>query len=193
MGRPREFDEAEALAAAMDVFWKHGYTGANTQDLCAAMKLNPGSLYAAYGNKQELFATALRHYLGAIAQRGIDLVETAPSGLAGIRAYFSHIIDGIDGGRRRWGCFGTNSFMEMGERDGAIEKMMSEHFRILERAFSAALMRDGMAETTARDRSRYLVCFAQGLNVLARTKPTRATLEAVVATALCSRASSKAA
>src|SRR5437868_2710143 len=61
-GRPREFDIDEALAAALRVFWTKGYEGASLTDLTEAMGITRPSLYAAFGNKEELFRSALDLY-----------------------------------------------------------------------------------------------------------------------------------
>ena len=63
IGRPRAFDVDEALDRALDVFWRKGYEGASICDLTAAMGINPPSLYAAFGNKEELFRKALDRYV----------------------------------------------------------------------------------------------------------------------------------
>lgn len=62
-GRPRGFDTATALDAAVDVFWRRGYDGASVTDLTAAMGINRPSLYAAFGDKAELFQKALQRYV----------------------------------------------------------------------------------------------------------------------------------
>jgi AcrR family transcriptional regulator len=62
MGRARAFDADEALDRAMTVFWSKGYEGTSLADLTEAMGINRPSLYAAYGNKQELFRRALERY-----------------------------------------------------------------------------------------------------------------------------------
>lgn len=61
-GRPRGFDAEAALDRAVEVFWRHGYEGASLGDLTAAMGINRPSLYAAYGNKEELFRAAVARY-----------------------------------------------------------------------------------------------------------------------------------
>ena len=62
VGRPRAFDLDEALDKAMKVFWQKGYEGSSLSDLTEAMGINRPSLYAAYGNKEELFRKALDRY-----------------------------------------------------------------------------------------------------------------------------------
>jgi len=62
MGRPRGFDEEQALEAAMLLFWAKGYEGATTGDLATRMGINASSMYAAFGSKEELFKRALVRY-----------------------------------------------------------------------------------------------------------------------------------
>lgn len=61
-GRPRGFDRDQALRLALDVFWRRGYEIASVAELCAAMGINPPSLYAAFGNKAKLFLEAVNFY-----------------------------------------------------------------------------------------------------------------------------------
>jgi len=61
-GRPRSFDRESALASAMEVFWQKGFEGASVAELCAAMDLNPPSLYSAFGDKEKLFLEAAERY-----------------------------------------------------------------------------------------------------------------------------------
>ncbi|MFE4086095.1 TetR/AcrR family transcriptional regulator [Streptomyces sp. YIM B13502] len=61
-GRPRGFDAEEALEKAMLVFWEHGYEGASLATLTRAMGISTTSMYAAFGNKEELFRKALERY-----------------------------------------------------------------------------------------------------------------------------------
>lgn len=62
MGRHRQFDPDEALDAALDVFWRKGYEGTSIADLTAATGVAAPGLYAAFGNKEELFLKALDRY-----------------------------------------------------------------------------------------------------------------------------------
>src|ERR1700745_4298649 len=71
LGRPRAFDPDAALDRAMHVFWAKGYEGASLSDLTRAMRINRPSLYAAFGNKEELFRKVLDRYMdGPVAWFG---------------------------------------------------------------------------------------------------------------------------
>src|SRR5947208_14285927 len=61
-GRTRQFDVDEALDRALQVFWARGYEGATLPELTRAMGINRPSLYAAFGNKEQLFRKALDRY-----------------------------------------------------------------------------------------------------------------------------------
>src|SRR6266576_6468225 len=83
-GRPRAFDPDAALERAMHVFWAKGYEGASLSDLTRAMRINRPSLYAAFGNKEELFRKVLDRYMdgplayfakGLAAPKARDVVE----------------------------------------------------------------------------------------------------------------------
>src|SRR6201994_3644419 len=61
-GRPRNFDEGEALDKATQVFWSKGYDGATIDDLVAGMGVGRPSLYAVFGDKRTLFLRVLKDY-----------------------------------------------------------------------------------------------------------------------------------
>ena len=71
LGRPRAFDPETALDRAMHVFWAKGYEGASLSHLTRAMRINRPSLYAAFGNKAQLFRKVLDRYMdGPVAWFG---------------------------------------------------------------------------------------------------------------------------
>src|SRR6266403_4687428 len=76
-GRPRAFDSDAALERAMHVFWAKGYEGASLSDLTRAMRINRPSLYAAFGNKEQLFRKVLDRYVdGPLAYFGKALAAS---------------------------------------------------------------------------------------------------------------------
>ena len=61
-GRPRSFDERDALEKATQVFWSKGYDGVTIDDLVAGMGVGRPSLYAIFGDKRAIFLRVLTAY-----------------------------------------------------------------------------------------------------------------------------------
>lgn len=79
-GRPRGFDQDEALDRALELFWRNGYEGTSLADLTEAMGVSRPSLYAAFGDKGELFRTVLARYVagpGAYVRRALARLQAA--------------------------------------------------------------------------------------------------------------------
>ncbi|RDV02089.1 TetR/AcrR family transcriptional regulator [Undibacter mobilis] len=92
MGRPREFDTGKALDKALDVFWRHGYEGASISELTHAMGISPPSLYAAFGNKEKLFHSALDRYAEVRKQIWAELMKE-PTARAMMERLFDRVIE----------------------------------------------------------------------------------------------------
>ena len=64
-GRPRSFDESDALKKATQVFWSKGYDGVTIDDLVAGMGVGRPSLYTVFGDKRAIFLRVLKAYAEA--------------------------------------------------------------------------------------------------------------------------------
>jgi AcrR family transcriptional regulator len=92
MGRPRGFDEAEALDAAMKLFWERGYEGTSMADLTKAMNLSAPSIYAAFGDKKSLFGFAAKRYAEGPGQYQARALRE-PTLQQVVRALFRNTVD----------------------------------------------------------------------------------------------------
>jgi AcrR family transcriptional regulator len=91
-GRPRQFDEGEAVERATRVFWAKGYDGVTIDDLVDGMGVARPSLYAVFGDKPTLFLRCLEEYgdrIGALAAKA--LFDTRRVGDA-LRAFLAHAV-----------------------------------------------------------------------------------------------------
>src|SRR6204780_594518 len=92
-GRPRSFDEAEALEKATQVYWSKGYDGVTIDDLVAGMGVGRPSLYAIFGDKRTLFLRVLKDYAekkGARAAKALLSPQTLRDSLA---AFLKHAVE----------------------------------------------------------------------------------------------------
>lgn len=105
-GRPRSFDEDDALWAAVNVFWTKGYDGASMKDLTEAMGINSPSLYATFGDKHALYLKAIDRYVSNDACAPLVAFEEEPDIVLAVRAFMEASIDyatSHESGAR--GCF----------------------------------------------------------------------------------------
>src|SRR3977135_2553133 len=89
-GRPRSFDESDALEKAIQVFWSKGYDGVTIDDLVAGMGVGRPSLYSVFGAKRTLFLRVLRAYAerkGALAAKALLSPGTLRDSLAAFLRY----------------------------------------------------------------------------------------------------------
>jgi len=188
-GRKRAFDKAEALDKAMRVFWDNGYSGTSVNDLTETLGINKPSLYAAFGNKERLFTTALEHY---VSRYGAPLTErlTQPgeAPLAErMRSYLLGIVGLVSDAGSPKGCFFVRSNCESGS--AAIPEDVSASLKDMGSAAEQALAGRLEAErkrgqllpdTDPRALAGYLLSVIYGLSVLARRGKSRDELEAIV-------------
>src|SRR5690349_17005449 len=100
-GRPRAYDPEQALARAAARFWQAGYAGTSLDDLSEATGMNRPSLYAAFGDKRDLYLKTLAYYRDESRVIGRD----AQAGDPPLRVFLKRIYDGalalyLEGGPR---------------------------------------------------------------------------------------------
>jgi TetR/AcrR family transcriptional repressor of nem operon len=184
MARPREFDETEALDAAIDSFWGRGYEATSMRDLAAATGLTSASLYNAFGDKKALFQAALGRYVErGVAQR-IATLRTRPP-LEALRGFFDGLIARSLADPAHKGCLLVNSALDAAPHDPEIRAQIKAILDEIEgflRERIAAGQADGSiaADQPAADLARQFLGLQMGIRVLARARPERALLEGLV-------------
>lgn len=91
-GRPRQYDPEVALAAALGEFRRRGYSATSLDHLSEATGMARPSLYAAFGNKFEIYRKAVRRFAEASADQRRQALFDEPSLRTGLERYFDAII-----------------------------------------------------------------------------------------------------
>src|ERR1700759_2954364 len=89
-GRPRSFNESDALKKATQVFWSKGYDGVTIDDLVAGMGVGRPSLYAVFGDKRAIFLRVLKGYAerkGAAAAKALLSPKSLRDSIANFLRY----------------------------------------------------------------------------------------------------------
>ena len=113
-GRARQFDVDEALDRALEVFWARGYEGATLPELTMAMGINRPSLYAAFGNKEQLFRKALDRYQTGPMAFLTDALRK-PTARAVVEAIFSGFVRMQRDRDKARGCLIVSGALACGE------------------------------------------------------------------------------
>lgn len=177
-GRPRGFDTDEALDKALRVFWRHGYEGASLSELTEAMGINRPSLYAAFGNKEDLFRRALDRYAetgpGAM-QRGA-LTETTARAVA--ERLLRSAAESLTDPRNPPGCLAVQGALSCGEaaesiRNELCERRTAGELAVRQRLERAKAEGDLGSDSDPAALARYIVTVVQGMAVQAAGGATR--------------------
>lgn len=137
MPRPREFDPEAVISKVTLLFWEKGFAGTSLDDIMRATRLKKGSLYSSFGNKEELFNLALKHY----AARGPVQPERGTGAIDTLVLLFRKLISGAasPSGRRR-GCLIFNSGLEFGAKKTRLTVPVLAEVKRLEGFFQHLLL-----------------------------------------------------
>jgi TetR/AcrR family transcriptional regulator, transcriptional repressor for nem operon len=187
MARTKEFEPLVALDAAMELFWRKGYEAASMRELLDAMGIGRGSFYDTFGDKHDLFLSALDRFQ-EVRTSWVEEVLLG-EGLDGIEEVFRRSLDGLFQFQPRRGCLLANSAVELAPHDPDVAARISSYIRRTEESFQGALERardrgEIRPEGDPRALARFLVNTLHGLRVLARAGADRETLEDTVHVAL---------
>ena len=170
-GRPREFDADEALDKAVLLFWRQGYEGTSLADLIAAMGFTKPSLYAAFGNKEELFKKAVDRYAD---KRGafLDEILSQPSSRRAIERFLMMFTGAEAPDGTPCGCLMVQGALVCSPEGDAIKddlmsRRMSNLKRLCERLERWKAEGDLPADTDTESLGRYVNTIGNGLVVQA--------------------------
>ncbi|MCJ8144628.1 TetR/AcrR family transcriptional regulator [Ancylobacter sp. A5.8] len=188
MARPREFDEAVVLDAAVQCFWRRGFEATSVRDLIETTGLTGASLYNAFGDKRAFYRRALGHYVEeSIADRIRRCEALAPR--AAVGAFFAEIVKrSLNDGERK-GCMLVNAALELAPHDAELRQEVATVLDQIE-AFFLRCVTAGQADGTisaalpAPALASHLLGVLLGVRVLARVRPEPAVLEGVIGGAL---------
>jgi len=140
-GRPREFDESQALDAAASVFWSRGYDGASLDDLTRAMGMTRSSLYNAFRDKKSLFFTAVEHYSNTRMKPLADRLNAGDSLFHDFEAFLDGAIDVATQDDNRRGCLIVCALADSAGADPQMREELASRFSMFEAMIVRRLQR----------------------------------------------------
>ncbi|MGC7099666.1 TetR/AcrR family transcriptional regulator [Amycolatopsis lurida] len=188
MARPREFDERAAVDRAMHAFWRGGYEGTSTQQLCEATGLGRSSIYNTFSSKRALFVRALQHYCDTATQHQIDFLDRPGSPREKLRALLMSTVED-EFTSDNHGCLAVNTVAELGGKDAEISAQLAKDTERYVAAIHAVVTEGQRAGEIDPDRdplvlARFLHSQIGAVRLSARSGTDRPTLERIVELAL---------
>ncbi|MFD8518627.1 TetR/AcrR family transcriptional regulator [Streptomyces capillispiralis] len=188
IGRPRGFDADEALERAMKVFWEQGYEGASLTDLTSAMGITRKSMYAAFGNKEDLFRKALDRYTEGPASYAARAMEL-PSAREVATAFLTGSVRATTSPGCPAGCLGVQGSLAAGDAGRVAQDTLTAwrddgRARLRDRFRRAVDEGDLPPDADPELLARYLMTVANGIAVQAAGGATRPELQRVADAAL---------
>ncbi len=182
MARTRAFDETVALERAMSLFWEQGYEASSVRELTSRTGVSSSSLYAAFGDKRDIYGAALARYRAIEREQFAAQLAAAQAIRPALAGMFAGLIDDLLADEDNRGSFSLNAAIELGGRDPAITAQLREHFDDIADLLAGRL---GAAQQggeiprrhTAEELAQYLLLGVYSLATLVKIDPDRTRLE----------------
>lgn len=117
MARTTLHDRQDSLERALGLFWRKGFHATSLKDIEGALDMRPGSIYAAFGSKGQLFQEALERYARLALAELERVLASHESPLAGLAAYLRQLGGLCDREAPSRACMLVKSLLELGEQE----------------------------------------------------------------------------
>ncbi|TDJ47921.1 MAG: TetR/AcrR family transcriptional regulator [Gammaproteobacteria bacterium] len=189
MARVREFDPAEALDQAVNLFWERGFGDTSMEDLVASTGVSRYGIYSTFGNKRELFIAALQRYAEHISRNYHAGLFAPEATRADIEEFMTGAVARSGGADGHRGCMICTTAVEVAPDDAAIAAAIRELFDRLAAAFATAIANSQAAGDIdpgldSKATGELLVGVMQGAHVMARSGISKTRLTAYMNSAL---------
>ncbi len=172
----------------MRVFWEKGYEGTSLSDLTRAMGINRPSLYATFGNKEQLFRKVMTCYANGPALYRLEALKEPTARQVAERLLYG-TADALGDPRCPKGCLIVQGALACGDEAGPIRDELTARRKSLQVAlrqrFNRALRKGELPlKSNPADLARYVTTVCEGMAIQASVGASRADLRRVAELAL---------
>ena len=175
-GRPRNFDESEALAGATHVFWAKGYDGATIDDLTAGMGVGRPSLYSIFGDKPTLFRRCLELYASGKGVLAVQALTRPASVRDAVRGFLRFSVESATVRGSPLGCLMICAapLVDDAKVQEFLRRASAQATEVIEQRLRAGVQAGQLpANFPAAVRARQVLDLSRGLTVRARIGSSR--------------------
>ncbi|WP_431223140.1 TetR/AcrR family transcriptional regulator [Serratia sp. L9] len=177
-GRPKQFDRAQALDRALDLFWRHGYESTSMADLVEVTAAKAPTLYAEFGNKEGLFRASVERYLSRYAECYNQLLQQDLPIAEIVEAYIRTSAQVFTDPGNPSGCFMVCASAALSASSDDLAEMLRRKHHMQETNLQACFdrkVREGelLTDTDTALLAKYIICIIEGMSVQAREGASR--------------------
>ena len=188
-GRPKCFDEQEALQKAMHMFWQYGYEATSINDLTCALRITAPSVYSTFGDKAQLFEKCLDYYLKYEACPMDEIFSQAKTAKIAIELYLYVSLKRLIQADKPTGCMLIVATMNCSNANSNIQhavwhKRKSSKDKMYSRLTLGQHLGEFPASVDIQALTDFYVTLIQGMSIQARDGASALQLEAVVKMAM---------
>ncbi len=188
-GRPASFARDDAIARAMQLFWREGYLSVSASDLANAMNIQRSSFYNTFGSKEAVFREALRQYARLSPDAALEAILPDQPVVPAVVATLRELCRVRSADKDARGCLVCNSIAELvgvdAELGALLDGAVRHRISVMEKLFARAI-RQGEFDppAPAPELARAFVTFLLGINVASKSIRSEQELWAICRTFL---------
>ena len=141
-GRPKTFNNFEAIEKAQNLFWEKGYKATSLTELIEVMGISRQSMYNTFGNKHALFLQCLEYYIHEHYKKMKTDLEAPIHAEDKLKNMFA-MMEGFFTCPDSKGCFTSFAIQEMAQQDSEVKRMLEDKYaknsEVFENFFTKAI------------------------------------------------------
>lgn len=135
MSAQAKFNRDDVIEKAKNLYWEKGYHATSMRNLQDVVDMRPGSVYAAFGNKDNLFKEALNRYAEEGAANLANSIAQEKTVLAGLKRFIRNVTVCSKGTAPSGMCMVVKTIGELTQNDSP--DLLAHATNILERVESS--------------------------------------------------------
>ena len=189
MARKKNFDEKEVLEKARNLFWRKGYNATSIQDLVDELGINRASLYDTWGDKHQLYLSALKLYRQNASSWLLDEIRSDKPARQIIESFLNHVVMDVLNDPEKKGCFVVNSTTELANLDNDVLQQVEENRQTVISVLTE-IIKEGQVEGEFKSNreadalARFIFTTVNGLRVIGKCYVTDGEMKDVISISL---------
>ena len=188
-GRPKCFNEQQALEKAMILFWQFGYEGTSISDLTQALNITAPSLYGTFGDKAALFEKCIEYYSEHEVQPAEKILQAGQTAKIAMELYLYDSIQHLVQANKPKGCMVVVATMNCSQQNQTVQEQLKQRraytkTKIMDRLDIGVQNSEIESLAHAEQLTDFYMTLLQGMTIQARDGMALTQLQRMVSNAM---------